>query len=354
MKPSMKSGPKPLVYFNKNFSVTTAQLEALRNGDRFRSLASHTDPQHPMLLTADDTVLEQKFLGGQKYLQVLLETCERYGVAVFLVGKEREFLADHIADFAAIGTQLVVPASRATQDLLEAKDEFLAGVPKILPIPAWCTFNDLASFKRGIEQLKSDPAFIPGKTRLCVKPAKGIYASGFRVLLEKPNLRSFLSGELYQMTYAEAERMFENPKLPKMLLMHTLEGAERSVDCVAWRGELASCVVRRKGGEGQLIEDRPDLLEAARALTKHYHLSGIFNFQTKNDRARKPNLLEINARASGGLRYSMAAGVNFPEIAARLALGDLRPCDAPQPRTGIRVIESKRALVLPDVVEVLA
>ena len=84
----MKSGPKPLVYFNKNFSVTTAQLEALRNTGRFRTLASHTDPQHPMLLTADDTVLEQKFLGGQKYLQVLLETCKQYGVAVFLVGKE--------------------------------------------------------------------------------------------------------------------------------------------------------------------------------------------------------------------------------------------------------------------------
>jgi hypothetical protein len=194
LKSGMKSGTKPLVYFNKNFSVTTAQLEALRNGGRFRTLASHTDPQHPMMLTADDAVLEQKYLGGKAYLQVLLEICERHGVAVFLVGKEREFLADHIADFAAVGTQLVVPASRVTQDLLEAKDEFLRGVPNILPIPAWCTFNDLASFKTGVEQLKSDPAFVPGKTRLCVKPAKGIYASGFRVLLEKPNLRSFLSG----------------------------------------------------------------------------------------------------------------------------------------------------------------
>jgi hypothetical protein len=306
-----------------------------------------------MMLSADETVLEQKFLGGQKYLQVLLEICERYGVAVFLVGKEREFLADHIAEFAAIGTQLVVPASRAIQDLLEAKNEFLTSVPNILPIPAWCTFNDLVSFKRGIEQLKADLAFVPGKTRLCIKPAKGIYASGFRVLLEKPNLRSFLSGELYQMTYAEAERIFDNPKLPKMLLMHTLEGAERSIDCVAWRGELASCVVRRKGGEGQLIEDRPDLVEAAEKLTKHYQLSGIFNFQTK-DHKQQPNLLEINARASGGLRYSMAAGVNFPEIAARLALGDLLAQDAAQPRTGIRVIESKQALVLPDVVEVRA
>jgi ATP-grasp in the biosynthetic pathway with Ter operon len=357
MTPGMNSnsrpGTKPLVYFNKNFSVTTAQLEALRKGGRFRSLASHTDPQHPMLLAADQTVLEKKFLGGQKYLQVMLEICERHGVAVFLVGKEREFLADHIADFAAIGTQLVVPASRATQDLLEAKDEFLIGLPNILPIPAWCTFNGLASFKRGIEQLKSDPAFVPGKTRLCVKPAKGIYASGFRVLLEKPNLRSFLDGELYQMTYAEAERMFDQPKLPKMLLMHTLEGAERSIDCVAWRGKLASCVVRRKGGEGQLIEDRPDLVEAARALTAHYQLSGIFNFQTK-DHQRQPNLLEINARASGGLRYSMAAGVNFPEIAARLALGDLLAGDAAQPKTGIRVIETKQALVLPDVLEVPA
>ena len=135
-----------------------------------------------------------------------------------------------------------------------------------------------------------------------------------------------------------------------MLLMHTLEGAERSVDCVAWQGELAAAVVRRKlpGGGPQLIEDRPDLLEAARQIARRYGLSGVFNFQTKDDAQKRPNMLEINARASGGLRYSMAAGIDFAGLAAALSLGLLRPQDAPTPRTGLRVNEVKQAQILTE------
>ncbi len=57
-------------------------------------------------------------------------------------------------------------------------------------------------------------------------------------------------------------------------------------------------------------------------------------------------MLEINARASGGLRYSMAAGVNFASLAARLALGEVRAQDVPAGRTGLRVAEVKTAVVL--------
>ena len=42
----------------------------------------------------------------------------------------------------------------------------------------------------------------------------------------------------------------------------------------------------------------------------------------------------------------MAAGINFASVAAGLALGELKAEDAPRPRTGIRVVEVKAALVL--------
>lgn len=338
---------KPLVYFNKNFSVTSAQLEAIRAGGHFRTLASHTDPTHAMIASADEAITEPKGFGGQRYLAWLLEACQRHGVAVLIVGKEREYLADFEADFARVGTHLVAPAPRQTQRLLEDKDRFLESLPKeILPIPAWRRFHDLESFQRGVAELRGDSSFKLGRSRLCVKPARGVYASGFRVLMEHPSLRSFLSGELYQMSYGEAERLFDSDALPTMLLMHTLEGVERSIDAVAWRGELAACVVRRKGAGGQLIEDRPDLVVAAQQLTQHYGLSGIFNVQTKDDDDRRANLLEINPRASGGLRYSMAAGVNFPEIAARLALGQLEPSEVAGPHTGLRLEERKTVRIV--------
>ncbi|GGJ80695.1 ATP-grasp domain-containing protein [Deinococcus aquiradiocola] len=346
------------VYFNKNFSVTSAQIEAVRQEGRLRTLASHSDPQNPMLHVADRGVQEPRGLLGAAYVDWLLETVWRERPQVFIVGKEAAAVADRAAEFLAAGVQVLTVADAATLRLLDRKDEFLSGWDAdLLPIPAWTTFRDVAGFEAGVAALRAHPAFVPGVTRLCVKPARGIYAAGFRVLTEGRDLGSFLKGELYQMSYDEARRLFaqgeeDGSALPTMLLMHTLEGAERSVDCVAWQGELAAAVVRRKLPDGgpQLIEDRPDLLEAARGVARRYGLSGIFNFQTKDavlpDGSRVANMLEINARASGGLRYSMAAGVNFASLAARLALGEVRAQDVPAGRTGLRVAEMKTAVVL--------
>ena len=344
------------IYFNKNFSVTSAQIEAVRAEGHFATLASHSDPANVMLLSADRTVQEPRGLLGEAYVDWLLQTVGRERPEVFIVGKEAAAVAERCAEFVALGTQPLTVADAPTLRHLDRKDEFLREWDTgTLPIPAWTTFHDLASFEAGIAELQAHPDYIPGVTRLCVKPARGIYAAGFRVLTDGRDLGSFLKGELYQMSYDEARRLFspgQDRPLPTMLLMHTLEGAERSVDCVAWQGVLAAAVVRRKLPDGgpQLIEDRPDLLEAARQIARTFQLSGIFNFQTKDAQhqgsERVPNMLEINARASGGLRYSMAAGINFASLAARLALGELRAEDAPRPRTGIRVAEVKTALVL--------
>ncbi|ADV68781.1 ATP-grasp domain-containing protein [Deinococcus maricopensis] len=333
----------PRLYFNKNFAVTTAQIKAVNAGGRYVTLASHSDPEHPMLHAAHEALTEPRGLLGDAYVDWLLDTCARLRVDAFLVGKEPKSVARRAAEFEARGVHLIVPADADTLTLLDHKDQFLAGWDAdLLPIPAWTTFRDAAAFEGALAALRADPAFVPGRTRLCVKPARGIYASGFRVLTDGDDLRAFLEGNLYQMSTAEARRLFAQPDLPTMLLMHTLEGPERSVDCVAWRGELAAAVVRRKGaGDVQVLEDRPDLVEAARQIARTYGLSGIFNFQTKDDGAGRANMLEINARASGGLRYSLMAGVNYAEWAADLARGVRGPADFPAPRTGLRVREVK-------------
>ncbi|CAM3420683.1 ATP-grasp domain-containing protein [Deinococcus saxicola] len=333
------------VLFTKNFSVTAAQLHALK-GSRYAVWASHTDPGHGMLAAAEHTFVEPRGLLGDDYAAWLLDACVRHGTELVIPGKERERLASWQERFAAAGVTLITPASEATQRHLERKDEFLRDWDTdILPVPRWTTFDSLASFDDAAATLRE-----PG-VRLCVKPARGIYASGFRVLMDTPDLKSFLGGELYQMSHAAARELFAAGELPTMLLMHTLEGAERSVDCVAWQGELLRAVVRRKGGEGQQIEDRPDLLEAAHQITARYGLSGIFNFQTKDGpdadgRNRTPNMLEINARASGGLRYSMAAGVNFPLLLLDAATGVLDRASMPPVQTGLRVAEDKVARVI--------
>ncbi|WP_412028711.1 ATP-grasp domain-containing protein [Deinococcus yunweiensis] len=306
------------VWFNKSFAVTAALIHAL-NGTRYVAHASHTDATHASLHAAPQAFLEPRGLVGEAYVAWALDTARSRGIDVMVAAKERELLADHVADFAAAGVTLITPAPREIQLLLEHKDAFLRDWDaSILPIPRWTTFRSRESFDAAVAELET-----PG-LRLCMKPARGIYASGFRVLTERPSPRSFYGGELYQMTYAAARELMDAGDTPLMLLMHTLEGAERSIDCVAWQGELLSATVRRKFDSAQKIEDRPDLVQAATRIAARYGLSGLFNFQTK-DQTGVAHMLEINARASGGTYLAMAgSGVNSATLLLDAATGNVR------------------------------
>ncbi|UBV44616.1 ATP-grasp domain-containing protein (plasmid) [Deinococcus taeanensis] len=305
------------VWFNKSFSVAASLIRAL-DGTRYVVHASHTDPTHPALHAARHAFLEPRGLIGERYVRWMLSEARARDIQLIVASKERERLADHVQAFRAAGVTLITPTTRALQDHLERKDEFLRGWDAgILPIPAWRSFHDLASFDQAASELRAPDV------RLCMKPARGIYASGFRVLTEQPDRDRFFGGELYQMTYAAARELLTGEPVAPMLLMHTLEGAERSIDCVAWQGELLAAVVRRKSGTSQLLEDRPDLLDAAQKIARRYELSGLFNFQTK-DQHGAAHMLEINARPSGGVYLAMAGGVNLPRLMLDAATGERR------------------------------
>ena len=341
------------VWFNKSFAVTAALTRSL-DASRYVVHVSHTDASHASLHAAPRPFLEPKNLTGDDYAEWMLDTALKRGINIVVAAKEREYLADEVERFARAGVQLIVPALRQTQRHLDHKDEFLrAWNASVLPIPEWRGFDDLPSFDRAVAELRR-----PG-TRLCMKPVQGIYANGFRVLTEQPSPRSFFGGELYQMTYAAARELLQAGQTPPMLLMHTLEGAERSIDGVAWRGELLTATVRRKLGGAQRIENRPDLIQAARQIAQTYRLSGMFNFQTKDSQTKdkraegqsgEAHLLEINARASGGSYLSVAgSGVDPLALLLDAACGEVRQVWG---RTDVTVAERKSArMVTPAPVE---
>ena len=336
------------VWFNKSFAVTAALTRSL-DAARYAVHVSHTDGDHASLHAAPRPFLEPRNLVGAAYGDWMLDTALGRGIGIIVAAKEREVLADEVERFAQAGVQLIVPATRQTQRHLDHKDEFLrAWNASVLPIAEWRGFDDLPSFDRAVAELR-----LPG-TRLCMKPVQSIYANGFRVLTEQPSPRSFFGGELYQMTYAAARELLQAGQTPPMLLMHTLEGAERSIDGVAWRGELLTATVRRKLGAAQRIENRPDLLEAARQIARTYQLSGMFNFQMKDAKTSgqpgEAHLLEINARASGGSYLSMAgSGVDPLALLLDAACGEVRQVWG---RTDVTVAERKSArMVTPAIVE---
>ncbi|MBZ9749772.1 ATP-grasp domain-containing protein [Deinococcus sp. HMF7604] len=325
------------VYFNKNFTGTADQLRALQYSGH-EVVVSHTDPHHAMLDAAREcgmtTLLEPKNIESEPYLDYIEDLLRVLRIDAFLPGK----LAEQFAEQPERFPQAVVPAAPETLRLINNKGRFMADWPEaLLPLPRWVMFQTLDEFDAG------RAALTQAGVRLCMKPTEGIYASGFRILNDVPRVNSFLKGQLYEMSTAAAREMIAAADTwPEYLLMHTLEGDERSVDCAALHGDLLGCVVRRKVRQEQIIEPRPDLVEVAREMAHRYHLSGLFNFQTRDDRAGVPHLLEINTRASGGIRNALASGVNLPGLLFDALSGVQRP-EVLTPTQTIHVREDKHA-----------
>ena len=183
----------------------------------------------------------------------------------------------------------------------------------------------------------------------CFKPARGIYGLGFRILSREPQLQAFLAGDQLHLTYQAAELLFRDQVWPPMLVMETLPGVEYSIDALARSGELLTCVQRCKvGGLGnvQTAVDRSDLRGYAALLASELQMDGLFNVQFKEDALGLPRLLEVNARASGGLAISAGLSglkLGLLEVDAHfdVALGDLTF------EAGRRVTDAREVIVLP-------
>lgn len=334
------------VWFNKGFSVLEHIVRNL--GEGFTAIVSHSQPDSPSLEVASEGFLEPKALLGEAYLEYCLERCRELEVEVFVPAKLMAPIRDARKRFAALGTRVLTVADGGVLRHLDRKAEFLSDFDtSICPIPEFRVFRTLEDFDDAVLEL-GDP-----EVKLCFKPSRGIYGHGFRVLTPRESLRNLLSGDTVKMSYERARAVFASAQLSSsgpfepMLLMHYCEGVERSIDALAYRGKLVQAVVRRKDGEGvQMLEDSESVLEVAEKLAHRYQLSGVFNFQLK-EKGGVPQMLEINARPSGGLFQSMMApGFNPMRYNLLLHLGLARENEVPLPRVGMRVAVRSSACVL--------
>ncbi len=337
----------PVVWYNKNFSPTTHSLQALL--PHAMVLASHTSTDSPMLYGNWQHFLEPAGLVGAAYLEYALKICAEKHVNLFVPGKEAALCITHSSRFAEIGTKVLQVANKATLDHLEDKAAFSAAFPTgVARVAETIVVHSWLELEAAAAQLHKAGHLV------CIKPAVGIYGYGFRLLTKQENLTDFLRGDTHRMSYAQAEHIFANAKkFPPMLVMELLQGAEYSVDCLAFRGDLVGAVVRQKvGGLGNVQVvcgslGQSELHRICAELTKHYDLNGIYNIQFKEDKQGLPCVLEINARPSGGLRFSMMTGFSFAPEMLKLELGLVSPKEImPPATTELRVTELKEALLL--------
>ncbi len=336
------------VWFNKSLSSTYNIIETLRAAQKdgeFRILCSHTSADFPAFRISDAFEVEPRGPKEAAYLDYCEEIVRRHGVDVFIPGKMARQIARVRHRYEALGVKLLHAANAETLKLLENKAKLYAEIPSgLAPVPDFRVVQNLAGFEEAYAWLRSR------QHSVCFKPAVSMFGLGFRVLTERgAGLDRLLNGDPIKIGLPETRWLLgQQERFRDLLVMQYLPGPERSVDCLAQEGSLVCCVVRRKplGTDGgQLLEDNPAIEEIVRRLTRHFRLNGVFNIQFRDD-AGTPFLLEINPRPSGGLHYACLSGVAFMVWAVRLAVGTARPDDVPQPRTGIRVGQVNKAIVL--------
>lgn len=334
----------PTVWFSKNISPTLQRVRQVKRSGRYRVLASHTSPDAAYLGAADQGFVEPPMPGAAAYLDYVLQTVQEQGVQALVAGRYAAHLAQHRAALEAAGCRLIVPSTQPESfEVCEDKTRFYEAFAGRIPMPETRSVQSWPEMEAAARDLEARHG------SACIKPARGIFGIGFRILTQGGDLEYFLSGNHLRLSYAAAELLFKGQEWPVMLVMETLPGHEYSIDALARGGELLTCVIRRKLpglGNLQTAVDHPQMRDFTALLCRELQMDGLFNAQFREDRQGQPRLLEVNSRASGGLPISSALSgldLGLLEVDSHFdaSLGDLSFA------AGKRVTEAQEVIELP-------
>lgn len=350
-----------IIWFTKGLSVTadaisTARFDPALIGATF--MASHTDATAIVQLAADIFVVEPN-LRDAAYAEWVLTQAKANRVDLIVVQRHPDAIWAMQDAFKAAGIALVIAASPEVRNLLDDKAAFQRDLtdPALLMAGImghiFQVFEDVVSFDHAVNAINAVPAARHG---LCIKPARGIFGSGFRRLdTDGCDFNRLLSSDpedLHRMPLSGFRRMLSATEhCPPMMLMPYLPGAERSVDFAVKDGEIMMAVARRKMGKERVMETTGASIEMARILAKRYKLNGICNLQTRECDGREM-ILEINTRMAGGMSQTFPVGVNLSGVALAAALN--KPLSLPEIRTPVVSLPRPLELVVNPNVRVLS
>jgi carbamoyl-phosphate synthase large subunit len=169
-------------------------------------------------------------------------------------------------------------------------------------IPTVCTY---APKKKSPSEIKKAGLSYP----LIAKPQKGLGSKSVYEITDEKD-------------YVALVRRIEEP-----IIQEKAKGTEYTIDVFCENGILISAVPRRRiearagiSYKGETVKDET-LINYAAKISKELKIVGPANIQCfKSEESVK--FIEINPRFSGGLILSIAAGINSPLFALKMALGE--------------------------------
>jgi biotin carboxylase len=251
------------------------------------------------------------------------------------------------AEFRDAGVAVQVSPAAAIETLAGKDDTYSASAALGVDVPVWRTVTDLDGYRAAVTELSE----LTAGGRLCFKPDRDFGGHGFRVIDDRADtFAEITEPPSVRISSATAERLLGSvEEFPPLIVSEFLDGDEISVDCLSTpEGTLLAALPRRKDGLSwtrELVDDA-GAIGIARQMVEGFGLRYLSNVQVRyrtRDGRHEPVLLEVNTRAASGLYQGcLAGGVNLPDLALRLSLGEA--VASPDPAFGRSVIVYNEAM----------
>lgn len=292
----------------------------------------NSDDQTVAFHYADKSVISP-LIYDDEYIPFLLRYCRenRIGMLISLFDIDLLVLARHKADFAAVGTRVIV----SDPELIEICND------------KWktCQFLKENGFHVPQTHLMLQKAMLALESRtlqypVVVKPRFGCGSIAMSIAEDEMALLYYFrrNTRTISQSYLKYESAAEDEKI---LYQECLDGQEYGVDIINdLEGNLRNVVIKRKiamrAGETDIAEvvDVPVIREACERLgrlTRHIGNMDVDVFLVDG----KPYILEMNARFGGGYPFSHMAGCRLPGALVRWARGEDVPDEMLRARTGL-------------------
>ena len=301
-------------------------IRCLRKDERIEIFAGDVQ-ENPYGKALADHFFVMPASSADNYVEKICEICKKHQIQVLLPITTRELLplAKHKSEIEALGTKVVISDLEGLE-IANNKGRLLHHQIKHetdIPVPDF----GFAMGKQGF--IETANQLFEMHDKLCFKPVEGNGSRGFGVIVNKVN-DDFLHEKAGNAALTVKEWSARMPKEFEDLLMVCayLPGVEYSVDLLCDHGKVLVCVPRTRdkmiGGisVAGTFENNFTLKAFCMSLVNQLKLHGPIGIQWKEDANGMPYLLEINPRLQGTTSACELAGVNFPLLAVKMALGE--------------------------------
>ncbi len=301
-------------------------VRCLRKDSRVEIFAGDTNPNPYGKVLANEFFVMPPSSDDQ-YIDKVIQICKDKHIDVVLPITTRELvpLSMHKSQIESVGTKVLISDLEGLE-IANNKGRLLHHQIKNetdIPVPDF----GFAMGKVGFTEMAK--SLFEAHETLCFKPVEGNGSRGFGIIVQEVS-NDFLTEKAGILPMTLREWTSRMPKEFEDLLMISayLPGIEYSVDLLCDQGKVLACVPRTRdkmiGGisVAGTFENNFTLKAFCMSLVNQLNLHGPIGIQWKEDVQGMPHLLEINPRLQGTTSACELAGVNFPLLAVKMAIGE--------------------------------